>query len=137
MDELKPCPFCGSTEIDTINFGYQRWQVYCLACGACTGYYDNYIASQDNWNNRPVEDEPHVTLTEAREDRERLAALMAEQDKWIVQASKRIESQRALLIEARRQLLRVGRDWEVEIADQQVADAINMIGAALLDKGVQ
>jgi|WetSurMetagenome_2_1015567.scaffolds.fasta_scaffold178668_1 hypothetical protein len=50
-DELKPCPFCGSTNLmkqstlETIQRKYYRW-IHCENCGA----------SGKSWNNRPIED---------------------------------------------------------------------------------
>jgi Lar family restriction alleviation protein len=55
MDELKPCPFCGSTDIARANNGgYGAHWTMCGNCGACTG--ESGVESQqqadDRWNTR-------------------------------------------------------------------------------------
>ena len=59
--ELKPCPFCGSTEIriDEIKLREEpnHWQVRCLECGCGTLRYSYYaLPSKDGaikkWNRR-------------------------------------------------------------------------------------
>ncbi len=41
MSDLKPCPFCGSNDIDHL----------CRTCGAAPG-----DTGADRWNTRPIED---------------------------------------------------------------------------------
>ena len=59
--ELKPCPFCGGT-----NVGLQEtedsedetmWYVYCAWCGGCAGCKYSKKEAIANWNDR-WEDEP-------------------------------------------------------------------------------
>lgn len=52
MEELKPCPFCGS-EADTIRDVYNRRLAKCpdVNCIAFNGWTD-----AEGWNTRPIED---------------------------------------------------------------------------------
>lgn len=36
MTELKPCPFCGCQDIETIDYSIDIEGVLCLGCGAFT-----------------------------------------------------------------------------------------------------
>lgn len=49
-DKLKPCPFCGDTDIDEVQEGV-------LICGGCGAVGDVL-----NWNNRPAE-KPELQFT--------------------------------------------------------------------------
>jgi len=53
--KLKPCPFCGSTNVKRLDL----WQcVMCLHCGACgPTHYDRRRAVR-LWNTRPASKEP-------------------------------------------------------------------------------
>lgn len=60
MNELKPCPFCGSSEIKLHKHdpydGYQgdctMYLVYCRRCGARTEFEDEAILAVKDWNRR-------------------------------------------------------------------------------------
>lgn len=54
--KLKPCPFCGGTNIHIMDMGYPHW-VYCGDCGArvhggVVGETLGKIASVEAWNRR-------------------------------------------------------------------------------------
>ena len=52
MTELKPCPFCGSTNVKIMTNG-EGWWVECLKCGAMSGigeYSDDEAI--ETWNRR-------------------------------------------------------------------------------------
>lgn len=56
--ELKPCPFCGGTDLHLddykINIG-ARWRVVCLNCAATvdTGTRQHRWRAIEDWNRRP------------------------------------------------------------------------------------
>lgn len=55
-EELKPCPFCGGTYVDTLNCGDGTWTVECS--GGCTAQLENNLTEKDAidaWNTRPTE----------------------------------------------------------------------------------
>ena len=54
MDELKPCPFCGSSNTIKHSPQYSN-QVYheCNECGCSVAFYSD---ERDFWNTRPAED---------------------------------------------------------------------------------
>ena len=50
--ELKPCPFCGSTEVD-ISFLYCRRRAYCMKCYAQGPIsYESRESAIESWNRR-------------------------------------------------------------------------------------
>lgn len=49
--ELKPCPFCGGTEIDMEDNAYMR----CTSCGASSGWKYDPVEAIEAWNNRATE----------------------------------------------------------------------------------
>lgn len=51
MDELKPCPFCGSDPSMRIT-GYGAVYVRCPNCGVATPYYQNAELATLKWNMR-------------------------------------------------------------------------------------
>ena len=58
MIELKPCPFCGSADIE-ISFRYPllgkkelRMLVVCNCCGCMTAQYRNEDKAVEAWNRR-------------------------------------------------------------------------------------
>jgi hypothetical protein len=58
MNELKPCPFCGGTNICTekgINLNY---------CDSCSAE-----ANIEHWNTRPIEDELRARIAELEGER--------------------------------------------------------------------
>ena len=51
MPELKPCPFCGSSDvIETLHMG--KYTVTCTSCLSSSGGYDSELAAQIAWNER-------------------------------------------------------------------------------------
>jgi hypothetical protein len=46
--KIKPCPFCGSEDLDYENEIGGRQYVRCLGCRCCV--------SRKHWNTRPIED---------------------------------------------------------------------------------
>lgn len=58
--ELKPCPFCGSYDLDYSDAP----MVDCLACGASGGSSDSMIDGLTKWNTRPT---LWTTVTEDKE----------------------------------------------------------------------
>jgi IS5 family transposase len=50
-DELKPCPFCGSSDVKE----YTDKSIHCRQCGAESGV---------DWNTRPLEDSLRAQLAE-------------------------------------------------------------------------
>ena len=60
MQDLKPCPFCGSKDIATFDYpfykpGLKGDYVICMACGASTGKYEFMNEAKDAWNTRKAE----------------------------------------------------------------------------------
>ena len=51
--ELKPCPFCGSNEIEMEDNAYMR----CISCGASSGWKDDPVSAINAWNSRANEEE--------------------------------------------------------------------------------
>lgn len=57
-DELKPCPFCGSTEVYVEEYehhpGAMRWRVLCAGCmaGIDTGIRQSMGQAVQDWNRR-------------------------------------------------------------------------------------
>ena len=55
-DELKPCPFCGSTDIEIAWYGKDGEAVICLGCGGTGSQYTDRAKAIKAWNRR-VDDE--------------------------------------------------------------------------------
>lgn len=55
MNELKPCPFCGSDRI-SVQYLCFRPYVICEKCHAQIPCYDNYARSKEAWNRRAEND---------------------------------------------------------------------------------
>ena len=85
MDELKPCPFCGSTEFVD---GQPPAQVLCFHCVA-QGW-------RKDWNKRPIEDALRAESAELRRANDAFAELMKipEADAYAQVAALRAENER-------------------------------------------
>ena len=69
MDELKPCPFCGSSKstIEPVfgaSFGTPRFCVICSDCGADSQVDLGLSGATECWNTRPIEDELRARVAE-------------------------------------------------------------------------
>jgi Lar family restriction alleviation protein len=58
-NELKPCPFCGGTDISCADAGYKTdiWFVQCEDCGATFPHFDSKEEAIDHWNRRATDGE--------------------------------------------------------------------------------
>ena len=56
-NELKPCPFCGSTNIDCADAGHKTdvWFIQCDDCGATFPHFDSEQEAKDAWDKRANE----------------------------------------------------------------------------------
>lgn len=52
MKNLKPCPFCGNTELIMKQLNDNCWVVFCGSCGTCSGKSKYFAVAEANWNNR-------------------------------------------------------------------------------------
>ena len=60
MQDVKPCPFCGSKIISIEKNDAVNWEVCCKNCGATVGAYDYYETIEEAlevWNRRVGESE--------------------------------------------------------------------------------
>ena len=57
-DALKPCPFCGTSNIEAIEVRYE-WSVVCHGCHIGTGHSPSKYRVIEDWNSRY--DEKHAT----------------------------------------------------------------------------
>ena len=64
-DELKPCPFCGSRDIDDEPV---LCMVYCTNCDA------QINSTEVDWNTRPIEDALNARIAELEGESERFTA---------------------------------------------------------------
>lgn len=55
MDELKPCPFCGTKKIELFKSHYGYWIIEC-DCDITTGNHYNDKSAIAEWNTRYLED---------------------------------------------------------------------------------
>jgi len=79
-EELKPCPFCGSTNIRK-NFGIFP-ELFCSECEATIYAYDNYEDLDKSWNTRPLEDALQARIAEL-EERLRLVPISEQKPEFI------------------------------------------------------
>jgi len=57
MEELKPCPFCGGTNVDARTDGFGAgWYIFCQDCGVMCGYALNTVEAIKAWNRRTSDD---------------------------------------------------------------------------------
>ena len=62
MEDIKPCPFCGSKSLYQFIYPYKRkpglrgCYVKCNKCGSCTGSYETIDDARDAWNKRESEE---------------------------------------------------------------------------------
>ena len=56
MDDLRECPFCGSTNVQ-VRGAFARY-VICRDCEAATGLYDNREDAVKAWNRRSTDAKP-------------------------------------------------------------------------------
>jgi len=66
--QLKPCPFCGSKDIEFIDEGFGQNRVECSDCAVCMELFSNDIPAiqdaRDKWNRRDKPREtPFIGLT--------------------------------------------------------------------------
>jgi len=53
MDKLKPCPFCGSFEIEATKIDDTgEWYLECGDCGIEQPLYKNFADAVNAWNRR-------------------------------------------------------------------------------------
>ena len=52
MDDLKPCPFCGSIDVEEKQYGDNEFWVSCADCGARISEYEDYDEAIEAWNRR-------------------------------------------------------------------------------------
>jgi hypothetical protein len=79
-EELKPCPFCGSADVNVID-----QQAVCHNCHAINGDpTDLDFPTIPEWNHRPIEDELRARIKELEAEN---AKLKAEIDKLAVFAA--------------------------------------------------
>ena len=57
MIELKPCPFCGSSNIEIVEWIPSSYSVQCLNCEARTSREYSKTLSIERWNTRHESDE--------------------------------------------------------------------------------
>lgn len=80
MPDLKPCPFCGSTNVldQKVWDGAKRYvKAECQTCGACAEVHD--------WNTRPIED----ALRERIKELEGMLGIDVAHHDWFVKQSAR------------------------------------------------
>lgn len=58
MSDLKPCPFCGGSNLYQFIYPFKRkpglrgCYVKCNGCGACTGTHETIEEAKNAWNER-------------------------------------------------------------------------------------
>ena len=90
MSKLKPCPFCGGTNICTekgINLNY---------CDSCSAE-----ANIEHWNTRPIEDALQSRIAELEAESERFTAhsdIERQDDKWIPVSERLPEDLQSIIV---------------------------------------
>lgn len=71
MTKLKPCPFCGSEDIDCQNYcrGGNVWFVQCRECGATFPDFDSKEEAVGVWNKRHEPPTPGGAIVPAGNNR--------------------------------------------------------------------
>ena len=98
MSEMKPCPFCGSTDIklhDEITHA-----VWCQECFAEMPSID-IESAVELWNTRPIEDELRARIAELEAESDQLTARLCQErqdDKWIPVSERLPEANKCVLI---------------------------------------
>lgn len=59
MSELKPCPFCGSENVQ-ITSTNDKYFGLCRNCASGTGLWDTEKEATEKWNSRPEPEKPKV-----------------------------------------------------------------------------
>lgn len=55
MTELKPCPFCGSEDVQLTGTDLTGWYVICWDCGGRGGLAHRQEKAIEKWNDRKGE----------------------------------------------------------------------------------
>ena len=50
--KLKPCPFCGSSSIEIVQYGKHDWQAFCRNCYVTTAPVLGVEEAEKDWNRR-------------------------------------------------------------------------------------
>ena len=68
MSELKPCPFCGRSDVKRHHGVNETWFT-CRYCDGGTGMYSDHMneSTGDIWNTRPIEESLQQKLAIAQE----------------------------------------------------------------------
>jgi hypothetical protein len=78
MNELKPCPLCGSSDVCNTWDQQSHNVVYCNSCSLIGSIANNIDEANKLWNTRPIEDALRAELEQARA---RIAGLESYADK--------------------------------------------------------
>ena len=54
MENIKPCPFCGSTNLNSIHISLNKWSVLCNNCLAEGPLIDSQEKAIEIWNKRII-----------------------------------------------------------------------------------
>lgn len=76
MDNLKACPFCGSTHIQPAPLSDYEW----YRCGDCDALSGR--GGADGWNTRPLEDAANARAEKAEARAERYEEAIQQIDNW-------------------------------------------------------
>lgn len=57
--KLKPCPFCGSTSIEIVQYGKNDYQAFCRNCYVTTAPVLGVEEAEKDWNRR-VKQQPYA-----------------------------------------------------------------------------
>ena len=65
MSELKPCPFCGTSNCEIVSNGHDSQFVECMFCGASGPAHENHDETTEAWNRRAQPAQAVPVLTDA------------------------------------------------------------------------